>query len=325
MVRGLIGLGWLPVLGLVVGCGGSTFTSEQDPSGGSGGAAGSGGAGTSGASGAGTGGSAGGGGTGGVAGYGTGGTGAAGTGGSGGGRGGSGAAGTGGTGGSGGGAAGTGGTGGSGGSAAAGGTGGIGGAGTGGAGAAGTGGSGRNTGDCDESSQCGELGECVELAPGGFRVCVQPVEEATECHPDGTFGDECCDTSECEEGVCLESPLVPLCGGMPPVPVNVCATDECTSTEQCAAENSVCVPAGVWVRKVGTCVTGSCVFDSDCTEYGGGTCQPVQGPCCFAPSGLYCVYPGGCRTSADCDDPSHTCVIREGQGVCTPDLIACPA
>jgi hypothetical protein len=84
------------------------------------------------------------------------------------------------------------------------------------------------------------------------------------------------------------------------------------------------VPAGALDRKVNTCITGGCRRDDECTASAGGKCEPVTGPCCNGPSGLYCVYPGtGCRTSADCASGSSCQIQNNKNAVCVTGSVAC--
>ena len=177
----------------------------------------------------------------------------------------------------------------------------------------------RNSGDCDTDLDCGG-GRCVELSPGGYRVCSQPVAEATSCP--GRGPDECCKTTDCKTGACYEWPLSPYCGGAFPVPRNVCAEEGCTTLADCGG-GAVCVPKGALGYKVRACLPATCLRDSDCTASPGGTCAPVRKPCCAGTYGLYCVYPGGCRTSADCpggycDLVGDTPTCRTGPPLCPP-------
>ena len=214
---------------------------------------------------------------------------------------------------------------------------GSGGAGQGGAGAggsrAGSGGTGatvgaggghaQNSGDCDTDADCGG-DPCVEISPGGYRVCETKVPLATTCSsPAG----ECCKTADCaaagKQGKCLLGPVAPSCGGPALVPTNVCAIDKCTSASGCSGSNGVCVPAGVFGRKVASCMTGGCRRDSECSEGKGGACVPVSGACCPGPVGLYCVYQGGCVNDGDCTN-GH-CDVSSGKAVCAPGGVACAA
>lgn len=185
----------------------------------------------------------------------------------------------------------------------------------------------RNSGDCNDDRDCAG-GLCVELSPGGFRVCKQPVPEATACSSPRPGFDECCKTAECAAGnKCLEWPLSPYCGGAFPVPHNVCASDGCKSSADCAAP-AVCVPAGALGYKVSACLDGGCRTDRDCTARPGGICAPIQSPCCGGTLGLACVYPGdGCRNRADC--PGGYCDIDrsagETRGKCKTGVPICPA
>jgi hypothetical protein len=127
--------------------------------------------------------------------------------------------------------------------AGGGGAGGVGGAG-------GGGGTPRNSGDCERPSDCGG-DPCIELYPGGYRVCVAKVPEATMCSlPQG----QCCKSADCggdarAPGKCVAGPVEPYCGGPQMLPTNVCATDACTSAADCSGANAICVPSGALGRK----------------------------------------------------------------------------
>lgn len=221
------------------------------------------------------------------------------------------------------------------------GTGGTGVGGTGGAGAGGTGassgagggtgatgGAAKNSGECDSDGDCSP-GTCVELSPGGYRVCKDPVQEATACTTSGI--DECCTSSECTTGKCLRFPTTPYCGGAAPQEHNVCAEDLCQSSVQCSREGQgLCIPAGALGYQTASCIGTYCVKDTDCTDAAGGTCVMLRDPCCGAPTGLVCSYPPkGCRTASDC--PDGFCGITTdpatGKSVaqCQSGPIACPA
>src|SRR5258708_9815038 len=102
----------------------------------------------------------------------------------------------------------------------------TGGAGRGGGAGAGGGAPG-NSGDCQSAVDCG--GDvCVELYPGGYRVCATKVPEATMCSvPPG----QCCKSSDCASDAraparCILGPVETYCGGpAPPPPAHACATD----------------------------------------------------------------------------------------------------
>ena len=226
--------------------------------------------------------------------------------------------------------AGTGGAGGSGGTAGSAGQAGTGSSG-GAAGQAGTGGSGGaagtagQSGDCDSSSKpCPHNGStCTEIVPGGFTVCALEVEEATSCT--GSEMDECCDSSECNEGACYPNPVTPSCGGPQPADMNVCASDRCDDDSDCTAEQ-FCAPRGVNNNAVRYCMSKACTTDTDCTAQAGGICAPVRNPCCASWTGLFCVYPDGCRTDADCESDQY-CDVNwdDGTGECEDGMPMCPA
>jgi hypothetical protein len=202
-------------------------------------------------------------------------------------------------------------------------------AGTGGSGGVGgSGGSAGPSGDCsptDPSKKCLGHGEvCIEMVPGGFAVCAVPVEEATFCP--GMGPDECCDSSECAEGACFPNPVTPACGGAYPIEMNVCASDQCETDADCQGPNAFCAPRGVNRNAVRYCMSKACSADGDCTAEPGGICAPVQNPCCSSWDGLFCVYPSGCRTDADCGEGSH-CEVNwtQGTGECVSGPVACPA
>ena len=203
-----------------------------------------------------------------------------------------------------------------GGSDARGGTGGIGGG----------GGGPRNSGDCLTASDCGG-DACVELFPGGYRVCSTPVPEATTCSvPPG----QCCKSSDCgvdakPPGKCILGPVDPSCGGpAPPLPSNVCASDACASAGDCSGANAICVPAGTLGRKVARCLTGGCRLDRDCAAQPGGICVPIVSTCCVQAVGLFCVYQDGCRSDRDCMSGQH-CATDAMHAYCAPGIPPCAA
>lgn len=222
-----------------------------------------------------------------------------------------------------GGSGGSGASGGSGGAGAAGGGTGATGGGTGGTGAAGGGGSGGgiNSGDCDTDADCPGA-TCVEITPGGFRVCKVSFAPAETCgQPDF---DECCSSADYSSGeTCLAAPLTPYCGGPAPLEYNACGKDECAADLECPA--GLCAPTGTLGNKVRACYSASCLLDSDCTALAGGICAPVVEPCCNQPVGLFCVYPGGCRTTSDCGQGEYCEIQPDGSTECVVGDIACPA
>ena len=176
------------------------------------------------------------------------------------------------------------------------------------------------SGDCDLDADC-PGGTCVEMTPGGWRVCSVPPDPATTCSQPGF--DECCDTSECAMGTCLTAPVVPYCGGPQPLDNNVCAVDQCQSDAECGA-GAFCSSGPMLGRKVRACIPAACRLDSDCAAEAGGACVPVVEPCCGASAGLFCVYPSdGCRSDADC--PGGYCQPGLDRATCQEGGPACPA
>ncbi len=187
-------------------------------------------------------------------------------------------------------------------------------------GSGGTGG-GINSGDCDDVHPCPVNSQCVELVPGGFRVCATSTKEATSC-PNPAI-DECCKSADCSSGaLCYAGPVVPHCGGAIPSNQNVCAKDFCSSDADCG-NGEVCLPAGVLGNEVRACLSAKCRTDADCTVETGGQCAPVMNPCCNAASGLFCVYPGGCRKTSDCAVGKY-CSTASGEPTCVQGAAVCP-
>jgi hypothetical protein len=178
------------------------------------------------------------------------------------------------------------------------------------------------SGDCAiGADDCHNGTSCVEVTPGGYRVCAVKVPEVNGCTV-GVSG--CCSSSECQGGrKCYASPLAPNCSGAVIIDNNVCASDTCTSDSACGA-NGICAPAGTFMRKVAMCVPAACRHDTDCTGAPGGICAPVSGGCCDIPYGLYCVYPNkGCRSNADCQ--TGNCALDpQGFSVCSSSPLICP-
>lgn len=218
----------------------------------------------------------------------------------------------------------TGGSAGSGASAATGGT----------AGTGGTGGKpGKNSGDCDTDADC-PGGKCVELMPGGYRVCQFPVQEATACQSPSTPMDQCCKSSDCATGKCYAFPVTPYCGGVMPVDHNVCASDGCELGKICPVGNEttgMCMPAGAYGYAVSGCVLQNCTHDTDCNAEPGGVCVPVENPCCGQPQGFFCSYPSdGCKKQSDCKpgqscQPEYDPVRKQTVAHCKDGMIGCPA
>jgi hypothetical protein len=186
----------------------------------------------------------------------------------------------------------------------------------------GAGGALSGSGDCSSDAQC-PGSKCVEIFPGGFRVCADVLVEAKVCNHPGL--DECCgSTMPCPSGQpCYPSPLEPFCD-VQVVDHNQCATDQCTNDAACGAGNA-CLVAGVLGRKVRACFPAACKHDSECTDAAGGECAPVADPCCGQATTLYCIYPGDCRSNADCGN--NFCVIDPAKmrAACTAAAPLCPA
>src|SRR5256885_810915 len=182
----------------------------------------------------------------------------------------------------------------------------------------------RNSGDCESAADCGG-DACVELIPGGYRVCAMKVPEATTCSvPSG----QCCKTSDCTGagkpgGKCVLGPVEPSCGGPAVVAMNACAVDACASVIDCPGANTICAPAGTLGRKAARCMSGGCRFDRDCTDEVGGICVPVTSACCNESAGLYCLYHDGCRGNADCNANEH-CATMGPRSYCAAGLMPCP-
>lgn len=184
----------------------------------------------------------------------------------------------------------------------------------------GTGGAPAAHGDCVSDVDC-PGGACVELTPGGFRVCQTPPEKATLC---GSAFDQCCAGMPCpDDQPCYAGPLVPYCAGVPMEPYNQCAVDQCAQDADCA-QGQICGTAGALGQQIRACVSAGCKVDADCASAPGGVCAPIAEPCCGTLAGLYCVYPnGGCRSNADCD-PASFCQITGASATCQPGGPVCP-
>lgn len=194
--------------------------------------------------------------------------------------------------------------------------------GSGGVGTGGSGGSPTNSGDCrPDHNDCGSNSRCVEVTPGGYRVCTVPYPPVTSC---SGVPQQCCSSADCNSGsICYAAPLAPNCGGIIAFGSNVCSSDVCTSDSACGS-GSICVPAGTMDRKVRMCVPADCHRDTDCIKAPGGICAPVTTGCCNGTTGLYCVYPGGCRSNKDC--ASGNCELDQtGAAACASGPAICPA
>jgi hypothetical protein len=191
-------------------------------------------------------------------------------------------------------------------------------------GSSGSGGAPMGHGDCQIDSDCAPGGQCVEVTPGGFRVCQYDPTPATMCM--NPVQDQCCDDKPCPNGEpCYLGPLVPYCGGIVgPDNYNQCAVDQCASDGECP-EGFICAIAGTIDRKIRACVYAPCKVDADCGDFPGGYCAPVVDSCCGAVGGLYCVYPnnGGCLKDGDCP-VGQFCVLGEKTATCSPSPMPCP-
>ena len=187
----------------------------------------------------------------------------------------------------------------------------------------GSGGAPAGSGDCSTNAQC-PGSKCVEIFPGGFRVCAAVLVEATTCsQPDF---DECCgSTMPCPGGLpCYDSPLTPYCGGAQMLPHNQCANDQCANDAACGP-GSVCLVSAVLGRKARACFPAPCKLDDECNAAVGGQCAPVSDPCCGQATTLYCIYPGDCRSNADCNGGFCEIDPAKKRAVCTQTPPLCPA
>lgn len=155
-------------------------------------------------------------------------------------------------------------------------------------------------------------GTCVELTPGGFRVCsTEPPgpQLCTDAGGSGPFSDECCTT--CAQGVCS---LVTSCGGAFMVPHNQCLEDACTKNSDCGPKG-LCMPRGAGGRMRYCLANNECLIDEDCNQGPNGACvlTTTVGPaamcspwgCGSLPDGpyvgsLHCEYNAECTRDVDC-------------------------
>jgi hypothetical protein len=178
-------------------------------------------------------------------------------------------------------------------------------------------------GDCTSDADC-PGGTCVALTPGGWKVCAVPQPEVTACN--GGPADQCCSSSQCmgNNAGCYSSYVE--CGGAPPIPGNVCTSDQCEADTDCSSFGpAICTPANVFGVPNRMCLPAYCHTNADCVLKAGGVCRPVDRMCCSIPEGLACVYPGDCTTFNDCTNPEDACGIDPGTGesVCVHDE-GCP-
>ena len=168
---------------------------------------------------------------------------------------------------------------------------------------------------CNDDNDC-VGGKCVELTPGGFRVCTYLPPSPQPCTDAGPFPDECCGT--CATGRCT---LETSCGGAYVNPHNVCEVDECTSNSDCGSDG-ICLPTGVGSPYKRTCLHGNweCLTDSDCHGFGAGNCvmygvigsldQCAPWACAGAPrvipaNPLRCMYESTCFDDSSCAPNQH--------------------
>jgi len=175
------------------------------------------------------------------------------------------------------------------------------------AGEGGTGGQAMQSGDCDSDADCPGQ-KCVEVTPGGFRVCTTTPVESNGCVQPCPAGEKCFS----EFG---------YCGGIVG-PMDQCYADACQNMGDCKA-GDICVAAGVLGRPVNMCMALGCKHDTDCTAAPGGSCAPVDSACCGIIESLYCVYPGeGCRHETDC--AGGYCANDGTKSFCMPGMAPCP-
>lgn len=168
-------------------------------------------------------------------------------------------------------------------------------------------------GRCVTSKDC-DGDPCVELVPGGFRVCSHPAAAPQTCTDGGesVWPDECCGSCPGAHSTCT---LTVRCGGAYMAPHNVCVTDECQTAADCTGKNPICLPSGVRSDHRTCLADNECLHDSDCKAAPNGACvlpgsvgpagtcnaftcgsgivDPVAGP-------LRCVYGASCTDDADC-------------------------
>jgi hypothetical protein len=185
------------------------------------------------------------------------------------------------------------------------------------------------TGDCTTDAQC-PGGTCAEITPGGWKICLVVPPPSTGCSSPKSPTDQCCTSADCPNGgACYETTSLPYCGGPAMAIYKECVTDQCTSDAACVGGGSdapdICAPAGAYGEPMRTCFAAYCKTSADCTQKPVGYCAPVGAHCCSTPSGLGCVYPGGCRKDTDCA-AGDSCQLdtTSGEGVCTNGPSPCP-
>lgn len=185
-------------------------------------------------------------------------------------------------------------------------------------------------GRCLKDGDCDPAGHCVELAPGGYRVCSYPPPAPEVCTNDPSSQDECCGT--CAVGVCT---LQTSCGGAFIMPRNVCAMSACSTNADCGG-GAICLPTGVGSPYARTCMpAGECVRHSDCTAAADGVCALVGtvgplsvcgpwgcpgGASTQSANGLACIYGGECAGDEDCAKAGGHCEKVGGRPACRSGL-----
>ncbi len=156
----------------------------------------------------------------------------------------------------------------------------------------------------DEDCPNGTCGRLPDI-DGGFRTCVNKVEDpAPPCELD-QLGNECCSSqTDCTAepmGQCTFGPIF-YCGGVAPRERNICVYGECTDESDCGRQlGGVCVPAGAFGEPASICVYGDCLTNGDCTNGTNGSCNPFYNPCNRRFVGFHCTYDeSDCRSDQDC-------------------------
>jgi hypothetical protein len=163
---------------------------------------------------------------------------------------------------------------------------------------------------CDPA--CAGACEALPAADGNL-YCVAPEAPWVHaCDPSGEPLGECCDDTECGDGVCAAF-SVGYCGGAAPPEVNACRVAECVTDQDCG-EGRACLPAGAFGTLVATCVDADCSADADCADRPDGRCDVLSTGTCGEPRGFHCTDSDDpCRSDADCpqDMEAHRCLPTE--------------